>query len=87
MNDNNRTALIAITEGMVDAGMEVLEQYLNQTDAETEEGPSDTAMVTALFTRMWQVHMAEIEAVKRGKQPKILMPVRNSLVMPTPKRH
>lgn len=86
MNDNlpRRKALIAITENMVKAGLEVMEQHINASDDITdhEEAPSDIQLIVAIFTRMWQVKMAEEEAVRQGKGPKLIKPAVNTLIMP-----
>ena len=77
-------AVIAITQGMVDAGLEVMEDMTNDMEAEDY---SDTQLVVAIFTRMWQHRLAEEEAIRRGERPKLTL-IKNTLVLPnTAKKH
>lgn len=78
-------ALIAITKAMVERGIEVLTEL---TDEETQaEDATDAQIVIALFTEMWKIHMAEVEAIKRGKLPKSMIVKPNLLIMPPQGRH
>jgi hypothetical protein len=66
----NMKAIIAISKGMVDAGLEVLEQFTTEPANDEEDDRSDTQLIVAIFTRMWQVHTGEMVAMKQGLGPK-----------------
>lgn len=81
MNDNGgKKVLIAVTEGMVSGGLEVLDEIT----AEDAPDCTDVRLVTSIFVRMWQVHHKEIEAAQKAKQPsKVLaMPHKPGIIRP-----
>lgn len=61
-------AVIAVTHGMVQGGLKILDEVTG----EGAEDATDIALVTSIFVRMWQIYLAENEAIKRGKQPKVM---------------
>ena len=66
----NMKAIIAISKGMVDAGLEILDQFTSEPANDEEDERSDTQLIVAIFTRMWQVHTGETVALKQGLKPK-----------------
>ena len=67
MSDQGK-AVIAVTQGMVLGGLKVLDEMTG----DGAEDATDIGLVTSIFVRMWQIHLAENEAIKRGKRPKIM---------------
>lgn len=85
MSQTPPKALIAITKAMVERGLEILAEL---TDEETApEDATDPQLVIAIFTEMWKVHMAEVEAIKRGALPKSMIVKPHPLIMPPQRRH
>lgn len=75
--DNPKKALMPITEQMVKRGLEVLGDFVGHED----EDHTDTQLVIAIYSEMWKIHMAETDALRKGKQPKSLEQIRNTLIM------
>lgn len=71
-----------ITERMVKVGLEVLADFAESDDPDF----TDAQMVIAIYAQMWKCHMAETEALKRGKSVKPLVQIKNTLIMPD-RRH
>jgi hypothetical protein len=78
-----KKALMPITERMVARGMEILDDFADSDDPNF----TDAQLVIAIYSEMWKCYMAENEALARGKKPKPLISVKNTLIMPTPRGH
>lgn len=63
-NDNKRPRAPAmmVTEGMLDAGVKLFEFMASEPEKHT-----DRALVGGIFTEMWLVYWAEIQAVAKRK--------------------
>lgn len=62
-----RSSIVAITEAMVKGGLAILEELTSEgVDAADS---TDSQLVIAIFTRMWQVKLKEEGAIRRGIAP------------------
>lgn len=77
-----RSSIVAITENMVKAGLDILEDMTSAD--QSNEDCTDAQLVISIFTRMWQVKLKEEDAIRNGAQPKsnILQMKKKKLILP-----
>lgn len=82
-SSNPKKALMPITERMVARGLEILDDFADSDDPQF----NDAKLVIAIYSEMWKCYMAEQEAISRGKKPKSLVQIKNTLIMPPTRSH
>lgn len=71
LNRKRRAPKVAVTPGMMAAGLEALKQMTDDVEAF-----SDRDVCAGIFAEMWRVYWDEVlaEAKKRAARPKLLLP-------------